>query len=137
MRSSAAEGLPSAREEACMPDASGRSAASSRFGPYVVLTGALIIILVVMNVLILAANSKDIQHYYLATGNSLSFGYQPDLDFFHGFADDLESEFRQGELNAPGVKLKVTFNLANYACPGESTTTMINGNCPFRNFIKE
>lgn len=120
-----------------MADPSGRSEAGGRFGPYIVLTGVLIILLVVMNVAILATNNKVIQHYYLATGDSISFGYQPNLDFFHGFADDLATQFRQGELNAPSAKVKVNINLANYACPGETTETMINGNCPFRNFLKE
>jgi len=106
----------------------------------VVLASALIIVLVLMNVLVLHANDPSRTqgpHYYVAAGDSLSFGYQPNDDFIHGFADDLAAELRQAELpNSQGQK-SVEINLANYACAGETTTTMITGNCPFRNFLKE
>jgi lysophospholipase L1-like esterase len=119
--------------------ASGESS-STRFGPYVVLTSLLIIALVVMNVLILAANNPNTRlgpHYYVATGDSISFGFQPNGSFFSGFADDLFAELKQEELPASNGQPTVQINLANYACPGETTSTMINGNCQFRNFIKE
>ncbi len=106
-------------------------------GPYVVLTALLIILLVLMNVLILSNSNKNLEHYYLAAGDSISFGYQPDLNFYSGFADDLESQFRQGELNSSTSHVHFTNILANFACPGESTTTMIDGDCPFRKFLKE
>jgi lysophospholipase L1-like esterase len=132
-----------------MPGPSGGSSSSSSpsgsgrfnpFGPHTVLASALIVVLVLMNVLVLAANNpnrKQGPHYYVAAGDSLSFGYQPNGDFIHGFADDLAAKLRQAELpNSQGQKA-VAINLANYACAGETTTTMINGNCPFRNFLKE
>lgn len=59
-------------------------------------------------------------HYYMALGDSLSFGYQPNLDFSAGFADDIFNDLRGA--NVTGV--------VNYACPGEATETMINGGCP-------
>ena len=59
--------------------------------------------------------------YYLALGDSLSFGYQPDLNFTHGFVDDY-----YGYLKSKGVQ-----SLANMACPGETSVTMINGGCPY------
>jgi lysophospholipase L1-like esterase len=76
----------------------------------------------------LAASSANSQasslvgpkQYYLALGDSLAFGYQPDFDFFHGYADDF---FRN--LQSHGVK-----SLANMGCPGESSQTFIHGGCP-------
>lgn len=62
------------------------------------------------------------RHYYLALGDSLAFGYQPDFNFSDGFADDIFTD-----LGKAGVT-----DLVNYACPSESSTTMINGNCPGR-----
>lgn len=58
---------------------------------------------------------------YLALGDSLAFGFQPDLDFSHGYADDFESNLSQH-----GVK-----HLANMGCPGETSGTFINGGCPY------
>jgi lysophospholipase L1-like esterase len=124
-------------EENRMPDASGQPSGKNP-GPSIVLTSALIIALVVMNILVLSTNDPTRKlgpHYYVATGDSISFGYQPNLSFFSGFADDLEASLKQGELNNPKTKVQIT--LANYACAGETTTTMIEGGCEFRNFIKE
>ncbi len=59
--------------------------------------------------------------YYLALGDSLAFGFQPDLDFTHGYANDLYSD-----LKGHGVG-----HYANLACPGETTVTMIGGGCPY------
>ena len=61
-------------------------------------------------------------HYYMALGDSLSFGYQPNLDFSAGFADDLFNDLHKANVTA----------IVNYACAGESTTSMINGGCPGR-----
>jgi hypothetical protein len=56
---------------------------------------------------------------YLALGDSLAFGFQPNLDFSHGYADDFYSNLR-----GHGVS-----HYANMGCPGETTITMINGGC--------
>lgn len=56
---------------------------------------------------------------YLALGDSLAFGLQPDADFSHGYADDFMSN-----LSRHGVKY-----LANMACPGETSSSFINGWC--------
>ncbi len=61
------------------------------------------------------------KQYYLALGDSLAFGYQPDWNFSHGYADDF---FR--ELKTHGVQTYV-----NLACPGETSFTMIHGHCPY------
>ncbi len=57
--------------------------------------------------------------YYLALGDSLAFGFQPDLDFTHGYTDDFYSN-----LQSHGVS-----HYANMACPGETSSSMINGGC--------
>lgn len=61
------------------------------------------------------------KQYYMALGDSLAFSFQPDLDFSQGYVDDFFSNLQQH-----GVK-----QLANLGCPGESSTTMINGGCPY------
>lgn len=59
--------------------------------------------------------------HYLAIGDSLAFGFQPDLDFTNGYSNDFSNNLRRH-----GV---TTYD--NLACPGETTTTMINGGCPY------
>jgi lysophospholipase L1-like esterase len=95
-----------------------------RFLLYFALTGLLIAALVGVDVLVLAVNNPNtrLHHYYMALGNSLSFGYQPDLNFTSGFADDLYASLQKE--NVSGI--------INYACGGESSTTMIQGSCPGR-----
>jgi lysophospholipase L1-like esterase len=66
---------------------------------------------------------------YLSLGDSLAFGYQPDLvaqgDFtpanFIGYAEDLG-------------RLRSNLRLTNFGCPGETTTTFIFGGCPWATF---
>ncbi len=59
--------------------------------------------------------------YYLALGDSLAFGYQPDFSFSHGYVDDFYKN-----LQGKGVK-----SLANLGCPDETSATFINGGCPY------
>lgn len=63
----------------------------------------------------------DPKKHYLAVGDSLAFGFQPDLDFNHGYADDFYSN-----LKGHGVT-----SLANMGCPGETSVTFLNGKCPY------
>lgn len=58
--------------------------------------------------------------YYLALGDSLAYGFQPNLDWNHGYVDDFFAN-----LESHGTK-----NVANMACPGETSNTFINGGCP-------
>jgi lysophospholipase L1-like esterase len=58
--------------------------------------------------------------YYLALGDSLAFGFQPNLDFHHGYADDFYTDLKSHGVTAT----------ANMGCPDETTKTMINGSCP-------
>ncbi|WIG60798.1 MAG: hypothetical protein OJF49_003546 [Ktedonobacterales bacterium] len=100
-----------------------RSGGSTRL--YVIFTLIIIAVLIGLDILFLAvinpANRLG-HHYYLALGDSLTFGYQPDFNFTSGFADDVF-----GDIQKTGVT-----DLINYACAGDSTTTMIEGGCPVR-----
>ena len=65
--------------------------------------------------------------YYLALGDSLAWGYQPDsagngVKSGHGYADDLAAYLRgHGDRN---------LHYVNLSCPGETTGTMLDGGCP-------
>ena len=64
--------------------------------------------------------------YYLSLGDSLAFGYQPDLvaagDLnaadYTGYAEDFAA-------------MRPHLTLVNYGCPGETTGSMIAGGCPW------
>jgi lysophospholipase L1-like esterase len=89
------------------------------------LTVLLIAALVGIDFLVLSRSNPQrafSPHYYMALGDSLSFGYQPNLDFTSGFADDIFNDVRQANVTG----------LVNYACLGETTSTMIHGGCPGR-----
>ena len=59
--------------------------------------------------------------HYLALGDSLAFGFQPDLDFSHGYVD-----YFSANLKSHGVQ-----DTVNMACPGETSVSMINGGCTY------
>ncbi len=61
------------------------------------------------------------KQYYLALGDSLAFGYQPNLNYDDGYADDFFSN-----LQSHGEQ-----KLANLGCPGETSSTLIHGGCPY------
>jgi lysophospholipase L1-like esterase len=61
------------------------------------------------------------KQYYLALGDSLAYGFQPNGDNTHGYVPDLFQILQN----------KGTTNLTNFGCPGETSTTFINGGCPF------
>jgi len=106
-----------------------RTASSSQSGAgrtpiltVILLTVLLIAALLGIDLLVLSRNNPAhalAPHYYMALGDSLSFGYQPNLDFTSGFADDIFHDLRGA--NVTGV--------VNYACAGETTSTMIHGGC--------
>lgn len=58
--------------------------------------------------------------YYLALGDSLAFGYQPNGDWSHGYADDLYAHLQP-----------TATHYTNLGCPGETTGSFINGGCPY------
>ncbi len=57
--------------------------------------------------------------FYLALGDSLAYGYQPNGDYTHGYAD-----YFYQNLKTHGVSY-----YANMGCTGETTTSMMNGLC--------
>jgi lysophospholipase L1-like esterase len=65
--------------------------------------------------------------YYLALGDSLALGVQPDANGIalptpQGYASDIAGDLRKRDGDLKFV---------NLACPGESTATMLDGGCPF------
>ena len=60
------------------------------------------------------------KQHYLALGDSLAFGFQPNNDFTHGYVDDLFQT-----LQSEGANYH-----QNLGCPDESSSTFINGGCP-------
>jgi lysophospholipase L1-like esterase len=60
--------------------------------------------------------------YYLGLGDSLAFGYQPDLNWDDGYVQQLYSN----NLRNHGVS-----HLVDYGCNGETSNTMISGGCPY------
>jgi lysophospholipase L1-like esterase len=82
-----------------------------------------------------ASNAPDPGDYYLALGDSITYGIQPTKAagarpsaFNTGFVDVFAASLR---------KLSPTIDVVNYGCPGESTVTFASGGCPaFRDGIK-
>jgi lysophospholipase L1-like esterase len=70
--------------------------------------------------------------YLLGLGDSLTFGYQPwrfvfDASSFHtGFVDDLGTYL---SVLRPGIEV------VNEGCPGETTTSFIEGGCTYHRFL--
>jgi lysophospholipase L1-like esterase len=70
--------------------------------------------------------APPLQGYYLSLGDSLAFGYQPDLVA----AGDLNAaDYTSYAENFAAMRPRLT--LVNYGCPGETTATMLNGGCPW------
>jgi len=69
-----------------------------------------------------------LKQHYLALGDSLAFGFQPNGDFTHGYVTDLFNK-----LHEEGVK-----DVLNLGCPGETSTTLIHGGiCPYSPFSSQ
>src|SRR5258708_24350282 len=62
--------------------------------------------------------SATTTRYYVSLGDSLSQGYQLGHDTDQGYADDLYATLKAKDPSLQLVKL---------GCPGETTTTMVNG----------
>ncbi len=58
---------------------------------------------------------------YLAIGDSLAFGYQPDLNYADGYSTDFYNNLQSHSVHS----------YANMGCPGETSSTFINGGCPY------
>lgn len=59
------------------------------------------------------------KQYYLALGDSLAYGLQPNGDTTHGYVDDIFQNLRSHG----------TQTLENLGCPGATTTSLISGSC--------
>ncbi len=70
------------------------------------------------------APNPRVGQYYLALGDSLAFGFQPNLDWSHSYAMQWWPE-----LQRHGSE-----DLADYACMDETTETFIHGGCPYSKF---
>ncbi len=95
-------------------------------GPSILAVVALSVVLVAAlvgaDILVLSRNNPAEAlgpHYYMALGDSLSFGFQPNLDFSAGFADDIFNDLHFIDVSG----------IVNYACAGETTDTFIHGGC--------
>lgn len=64
---------------------------------------------------------------YLALGDSLAFGYQPNRDFRYGYVDDLTQDLVMHNGFQGGV---------NMGCIGETSVTMLSGKCPYASLRK-
>jgi lysophospholipase L1-like esterase len=64
--------------------------------------------------------------YYLALGDSLAFGFQIDLNWSSGYNDDFYAHLHGNDPN---------LSYTNYGCPGETSVTFINGDCPWPKFL--
>ena len=60
--------------------------------------------------------------YYLALGDSLAFGYQPNFSFSHSYP----AQWYSNNLSKHNVK-----SYTNYGCNGETSATFVNGGCPY------
>ena len=62
------------------------------------------------------------KHYYMALGDSVGFGYQPDLNWADGYTTDWANQM---QAHYSGL----TYD--NLACNGETSVTFLNGGCPY------
>lgn len=62
-----------------------------------------------------------VKHYYLALGDSLAFGFQPNFNWDQGYAAQWWAE-----LQRHGSK-----SLMDYGCNGETSDQFVSGTCPF------
>lgn len=72
------------------------------------------------------ATSIGPKSYYLALGDSLAYGFQPNINILRGYAGDFFRSFSSAGQS----------HMINMACPDESTATVINGGCPFTKYLK-
>jgi lysophospholipase L1-like esterase len=72
------------------------------------------------------AQARPPSSYYLSLGDSIAFGYQPNLV---AAGDVNPADYRSYAEDLAGVDRALT--LVNYGCPGETTGTLIAGGCPW------
>jgi lysophospholipase L1-like esterase len=75
--------------------------------------------LIGLTVSVAPAHAAPAPAYYVALGDSLAFGFQPNGDFTHGYVQ---------QLSATLPKL----TLVNLGCPGETSASLVaGGKCPY------
>ena len=77
-----------------------------------------------------ATTSVGPRTFYLALGDSLAWGFQPNWNIVQGYVEDLYLHLLQR-----GAQ-RGTFFEINMACSGETAATFIAGGCPFSQFKK-
>src|SRR5690348_16420166 len=65
------------------------------------------------------------KQYYLALGDSLAYGFQPNFRFGLGYTNDWLKEMQTSDSS---------LSLINMGCVAETLTTFINGKCPVHFF---
>jgi lysophospholipase L1-like esterase len=86
-----------------------------------------------------ATTSVGPRTFYLALGDSLAWGYQPNWNIVQGYVEDLYLHLLQrGAQRGTFFHLppRGTFFEINMACSGETAATFIAGGCPFARFKK-
>lgn len=73
-----------------------------------------------------AGTPRHQEGYYLSLGDSLAFGYQPNLV---GQGDTNPADYRSYAEYYTAITPRL--RLVNYGCPGESTATFLRGGCPW------
>src|SRR5918911_332976 len=92
-----------------------------------------------------ATTSVGPRTFYLALGDSLAWGYQPNWNIVQGYAEDLYLHLlRQGTFShlpprggsSPPPPPRGTFFEVNMAFSGKTASTFIAGGCPFALYKK-
>lgn len=69
--------------------------------------------------------NPHVKYYYMALGDSLAFGFQPNVNWDQGYASQWWVNLQQHGSRA----------FVDYGCNGETTYEFIHGGCPLQRFI--
>jgi len=100
-----------------------------RFRPIAIIAAVVGLVSGTVSVSASAEQFNPPKHYYLSLGDSLAYGYQQakfnvtqnPADFNTGYTDDFAAKLRA---------IRGDVQVVNYGCPGETTSSFINGPCP-------
>jgi|GEM_PF-575134 hypothetical protein len=67
------------------------------------------------------------KRYFLALGDSLAYGYQPNFDFYDGYNDDFYAAL---QANYPDLLMY------DLSCPGETSGSYMHDTCPHKMLLK-
>jgi lysophospholipase L1-like esterase len=88
--------------------------------------GAVVAAVTVGLALTAAASARPTPQTYVSLGDSIAFGYQPNLVA----AQDFDPSHYRGYTEDYGL-LHPFVQVANFGCPGETSSTLIDGGCPW------